>query len=103
MADLLDYPTAANWKAQGTSALAAEAAAEKAPIWRARCLATIAAAPKGLTACQVADLLRHDIASTRPRVSERFKMGLIRKSEERRPTRWGCTAIVWVVAGEDAK
>jgi hypothetical protein len=36
-------------------------------------------------------------------VSELFKMGLIRKSGERRPTRWGCTAIVWVVAGEDAK
>jgi hypothetical protein len=88
MADLLDYPTEGNWKGQVTSTLAAEAAAEKAPIWRARCLAAIAAAPTGLTACQVAELLRHDIASTRPRVSELFKMGLIRKSGERRPTRW---------------
>jgi hypothetical protein len=103
VADLLHYATERNWKGQETSALAAEAAAERAPNWPARSLAAIAAAPKGLAACQVAELLRHDIASIRLRVSELFKMGLIRKSGERRPTRWGCTALVWVMVGEDAK
>lgn len=95
-----DYPERPGWKGQDTSALAAEAVAEKAPLWRARCLSLIEAAPAGLTACEVARLLRHDIASTRPRVSELFKMGKIRKSGERRPTLSGCTALVWVAAGE---
>jgi hypothetical protein len=100
MADLLDYPTENNWKARETSRLAAEGAAEKAPIWRARCLAALVRSATGLTACQVAGELNHDVASIRPRITELVKLRKVEPTGERRPTRLGATAMVWRAVGE---
>lgn len=101
MADLFDeYPARPGWKREETSALAAEAIAEKAPILRARCLAEIAAAPAGMTGNELADKLGWDITSVRPRISELRRMGKVRKREgdgARRPTPSGCSAIVWEI------
>jgi hypothetical protein len=88
MAELLDYATEHNWKGRETSALLLKLRPERAPVWRARCLAVIAAAPRGLTACQVAAELNHDVASTRPRITELVKLGKVEPTGERRSTRW---------------
>lgn len=98
------YPDRPGWKRQETSALAAEAVADKAPILRARVLREIAAAPAGLTANEVADRLGWDICSVRPRVTELADPRHGRKVEKRsgpdgrpirRSTPSGCSALVW--------
>jgi hypothetical protein len=91
----LNFPTENNWKRGETDRDAAACAAEKAPIWRARCLRVVAAAPNGLTACEVAAILDHDVASTRPRITELAKLKKVEPTGERRRTRLGATAIVW--------
>lgn len=95
------YPNRPGWKGQETSALAAEFIAETAPILRARCLKAFEAAPMGLTGNELAEALKHDVMSVRPRISELLRMGKVRNSGIRRPTGSGCTAIVWVVADEN--
>lgn len=100
------YPDRPGWKRQETSALAAEAVAHKAPILRARVLRTIAAAPRGMTAHEVAETLGWDITSVRPRITELHdpRVGPGREVEKRagpdgkplrRPTPSGCSALVW--------
>lgn len=101
--DFAQYPARPGWKREETSALAAEAVADAAPILRARCLAEIAAAPLGLTGNELADRLGWDITSVRPRITELAKLGKVRKrtaeeGEHRRPTPSGCSALVWMVA-----
>lgn len=102
MADL-SFPTEKNWKRGETDRDAARAAAETAPIWRARCLDALAAAPGGLTACEVAAVLDHDVASTRPRITELVKLKKVEATGERRRTRLGATALVWRVVPEGAR
>lgn len=94
--DLFDYPTDRAWKAPGTSADAAKLASVSAPRLRARCLEAIAAAPAGLTADQVAEMVKHDKCSIRARVSELFKMGEIQQNG-RAPTSLGASAWVWIL------
>lgn len=89
------YPNHPGWKSQATSAEAAAAVADTAPIWRAKCLAAIEASPDGLTANEAAALLDHDICSIRPRLTELARMEKIHNSGTRRPTPSGCSAIVW--------
>jgi predicted ArsR family transcriptional regulator len=48
----------------------------------------------GMTADQVAERLRLDALSVRPRVSELLRLGLVRRSGERRRTRLGKLAAV---------
>lgn len=92
-----EYPHSPGWKKRETSAEAAAAVAPRASALRARCLAEVAAAPRGLTGNELAERLGWDICSVRPRLTELDRLGKIRNSGERRKTPSGCSAIVWVV------
>lgn len=94
MPDLFDYPNSPGFKARETSAAAADEVAERAPILRARCLATLERS-QGLTADEVAGRLGQSILSVRPRITELTRKGLVRDSGERRFNTSGKRAIVW--------
>src|SRR5690349_3015696 len=97
--DLFDtYPFRPGSKgSSGTSEAAAKAMAPKAPTLRARCLAEVVGAGAiGRTADEVADRLRHDKCSIRPRLSELLRLGKVRDSGLRRKTAMGAAAVVWI-------
>lgn len=94
MSDLFTYPNQPGFKARETSADAADAAAETAPILRARCLATLERS-NGLTADEVAGRMGASILSIRPRISELTRLGKVRDTGERRNNASGKKAIVW--------
>lgn len=96
------FPDHPGWKERGTSEAAAVLMAESAPALRSRCLRLIAAAPAGLTACQVAALLGWEICSVRARVSELHAMGRVRKAGRRRSLQSARTqAVVWIATPPD--
>ncbi|MGP1345558.1 MAG: hypothetical protein ACTS3F_02665 [Phycisphaerales bacterium] len=80
-----------------TSIDAAHNAAATAPSVRARLLDAIrAAGPSGLTNDEAAALLGAPIQSVGPRCLDLREAGLVVDGGDRRPTRWGRAAIVWV-------
>jgi len=95
MNDLFAYPNVPGFKARDTSADAASAAKETAPILRARCLAVLERS-NGLTADEVAGRLGASILSVRPRITELTHLGKIRDTGSRRSNASGKSAIVWM-------
>jgi hypothetical protein len=98
MTDPLEYPDAPGFKAAGPSEQAASAVANMAKTLRDRVLHTIAAAPQGLTADEVAGKLNKSVLSVRPRVSELYRQGEIRQTTVRGKNASGMTASVWTLA-----
>jgi hypothetical protein len=93
-----DYPDAPGFKASGPSEQAAQAVAGMAKTLRDQVRNTIATAPKGLTADEIAGKLNRSILSVRPRVSELHRQGEIRPSGARGKNESGMSASVWVLA-----
>ncbi len=94
----LQYPDSPGFKAAGPSEQAAKAIAGPAKTLRDKVLQTIAAAPHGLTADEVAGKLNKSILSVRPRVSELRRQGEIRQSSHRGRNDSGLSASVWVLS-----
>jgi hypothetical protein len=94
----LEYPDAPGFKASGPSEQAASAVANPSKTLRDQVLRTIAAAPQGLTADEVAGKLNKSVLSVRPRVSELHRQGEIRQASVRGTNASGMTASVWTLA-----
>ena len=92
------YPDAPGFKVPGPSEQAAKAVAGIAKTLRSKVLSTIAAAPHGLTADEVATKLNKSVLSVRPRVAELHRLGEIRQTGTRGKNVSGMTASVWVLA-----
>jgi hypothetical protein len=93
----MSYPLSPGSKASGPSGDAAQAISGSAKILREQVLQAIAAAPTGLSADSVADLLNKSVLSVRPRVSELRRLGEICPSNRRAKNQSGMTATVWEV------
>jgi hypothetical protein len=92
------YPDAPGFKVSGPSEQAATAVAGMAKTLRDQVRNTIAAAPHGLTADEVAARLNKSILSVRPRVSELHRQGEIRQTGTRGKNASGMTATVWILS-----
>ncbi len=92
------YPVQPGFKVSGPSEQAATAISGKAKTLRDQVLRTIAAAPQGLTADEVASKLNRSILSVRPRVSELHRQGEIRQTAIRGKNDSGMSASVWTLA-----
>lgn len=92
------YPDAPGFKVSGPSEDAAAAIAPRAPRIRDAVLEVIATAAAPVTADEVAGVLRLSILTVRPRVSELYRMGEIRRASDRRCNASGMTASTWRVA-----
>jgi hypothetical protein len=97
MNDDSTYPDSPGFKAPGPSEDAATAVAGMAKTLREKVFKTIAAAPAGLTADEVAELLNKSVLSVRPRVAELHRQGEIRQTGSRGKNASGMTASVWAV------
>lgn len=93
-----NYPDHPGAKVGGTSEEAAKAFSRTACALRVDVLKEIAASPNGLSADAVAHRLGRSVLSIRPRVSELFRAGEIRRSDRRVKNASGLNANVWVVA-----
>jgi len=98
MIDRSDYPDQPGFKAHGPSEQAAAAIAGIAKTLRDQVRNTIAAAPQGLTADEVATKLNKSVLSVRPRVAELHRQGEIRQTGTRGKNASGMTASVWVLS-----
>ena len=92
------YPARPGFKADGTSAEAADSVRRDAVTLRAECLALLKR--KDLTADEAADQLHESVLSIRPRFSELSMRREIRDSGERRKNCSGTRAIVWTTRFE---
>lgn len=93
----LDILTFKAFKRVGTSSDAAASAAKKAAAIRLMAFDAIKDSPAGLSATEVATILRLDILSVRPRVSQLFTKGLIIDSGRRRRTGLGKGETIWKI------
>jgi hypothetical protein len=98
MIDRPDYPDRPGFKVPGPSEQAAAAVAGMAKTLRDQVLSTIANAPAGLTADEVADKLHRSVLSVRPRVSELHRQGEIRQTGARGKNESGMSATIWVLS-----
>jgi hypothetical protein len=100
--DLFDrssYPAAPGFKgAVETGKDAAAAIAPSASRLRDLCVAEFSNFRSGLTADEVADMLRMSVLAIRPRVSELRREGRIKDAGVRRPNASGRSAAVWVLS-----
>lgn len=94
----MGYPDHPGFKTNGPSAEAARAMARTAQTLREKVLRTLAAAPAGLHADAIASLLGESVLAVRPRVSELYRSGEIRKTEARAKNISGLSATVWVIS-----
>jgi hypothetical protein len=92
----LEYPDAPGFRVSGPSEKAAIAIGGVAKTLRSQVLRTIAAAPQGLTADEVAD--NRSVLSVRPRVSELHRQGEIQQTAFRGKNASGMTASVWTLS-----
>jgi hypothetical protein len=92
------YPDQPGHKTPGPSEDAARAIAGIAGTLRDQVREVIAMAPAGITADDVAALLKRSILSVRPRVSELRRLGDIRQAEGRGKNQSGMSASRWVIA-----
>ena len=98
MSDLFDhhYPAEPGHKEiGGASQGAAEAISGKAATLRDEALHLLRIHKNGLTADEIAHLMREDILTIRPRISELFAQLKIFKSDRRRPSSRGKASTVW--------
>lgn len=99
-----NYPEFPGSKGPGTSRAAAESVAGQATALRDRVLVIYSARPEGgLTADEVASILKIDKGTVRPRVSELVKMGELERTGRRRPNASGRQATVWKIKPEDGR
>ena len=91
-----DYPNYPGFKVPGPSQDAATAISSTAGTLRDKVLKTIADAPDGLSADEVADRLNKSVLSVRPRVSELRRAGEIRPTMQRAKNESGMSATIWV-------
>jgi hypothetical protein len=98
MIDRFDYPDRPGFKVSGPSEQAATALTGMAGPLRDQVRSTIANAPAGLTADEVAARLGKSILSVRPRVAELHRQGEIRQTGTRAKNASGMTASVWVLS-----
>lgn len=92
----MNYPDRPGFKVRGTSRVAADRIAPHATSLRDRVLAFLQANfPKAYTADEISDHVGASILSTRPRVTELRRAGLIEPTEERRQNMSGMSAICW--------
>lgn len=97
--DLLTYPHAPGFKAEGTSRQAAESMKPSAATLRATCLGWLHYWPdRGCTADECAEQMGESVLSVRPRFSELHALGLIVDTGERRLNASGRRAVVWKAA-----
>jgi hypothetical protein len=97
------YPQQPGYKELGgTSQAAAEQIASAAATLRDRAFRCLGEHGP-LTADETAERMGEDILAIRPRFSELYRQGAIRKTTLRRPTRSGTKATVWELApaGDD--
>jgi hypothetical protein len=92
------YPDRPGFKASGPSEQAAKAIEGIAKTLRDEVRNTIAGAPQGLTADEIAGRLNKSILSVRPRVSELHRQGEIRQSGARGKNESGMSASIWVIS-----
>jgi hypothetical protein len=92
------YPDQPGFRVSGPSEQAATAIASTAKTLRDQVRNTISAAPRGLTADEVAARLNKSILSVRPRVSELHRQGEIRQTGTRGKNASGMTASVWTLS-----
>lgn len=91
------YPASPGFKETTTSRDAAHSIKGRAEQLRERVLAEIVGAGAlGLTADECAVRINETVLAVRPRVTELFKMGKIRRSGVRRKNESGMTAHVYV-------
>lgn len=88
------YPRTPGFKSRDTSKAAADAMRPSQPRLRQLVLDTLAVAGP-LTADEVADHLRIDRLSIRPRLSELAALGKVQDTGERRKNKSGKSAVVW--------
>lgn len=92
------FPEGPGWKQGETSAQAAAQMAPKAATLRQMALDALRAAGEPLTADEVAERLRMDRLSIRPRLTELKNAGRVVDSGERGTTLAGKTAVKWRAA-----
>lgn len=92
------YGETLGFKEPTTSKEAARKFQRHAKTLQGDVLATILAAPAGLTADEVAAKLNHSVLAVRPRVAELAEMRKVERSGERRKNASGMSAAVWVGA-----
>jgi len=91
------YPDNPGYKGQLTSKQAARDKKSTKALDQTMVLLALSAAPKGLTADEVAEVYGHIFLKYRPRISELRKMGKIEDSGLRRPSYLGKPQIVWIL------
>jgi hypothetical protein len=95
--DLFSYPTVPGFKEPSTSREAAVRMTPSAASLREVVLGQLNINRAGMTADEIAHALDRSILSIRPRVSELFKMGKIKRAPERRKNESGMSAAVWIL------
>lgn len=93
----LTYPQHPGFKTGGTSQEAARSMLPNARTLCAASLREIKAAPRGLTADQVAEILQQSDHAIRPRITELSKHGLIENSGRFGINKSRRRAIIWIV------
>lgn len=95
--DLFTYPQSPGYKARSTSQAAAQATQSRAPRLRQLCIDQLLLNGP-LTSDEIADALRIDRLSIRPRLSELGRAGRVIDSGMRRKNASGKSAICWKLA-----
>lgn len=93
--NIIGYATERNFKVQGTSSDAAESMVSKAQTLRTKVYNALKEKP--MTADQVSEVIGETVLSTRPRLSELRKKGLIEDSGKRELNESMKQAVVWRV------
>ena len=94
------YPLSPGFKEPTTSRTAARMIAPNARTLCALVLRTIRESADGLTADEAAAIIRLNILTVRPRVSELREQGKVIPSGRRRKNESGMSATVWIDSGK---
>ena len=92
----LSYPASPGFKERTTSRDAAKAVSSRAKTLREKVLQALQTRP--MTADEVAAFIGESVLSTRPRLSELVKLGLIWPTDDRRENESGLKATVWTAS-----
>lgn len=94
------YPQVPGSKSDGTSSAAAIKTKPRAATLRDQALSILKRNGRGMTADEIASCMGESILSIRPRISELYSMGLVRRTGERRTNTSGQQAHVFIVNEE---